>query len=74
MMRSRCAGPKCGREIVWGVDGDGQRIPLDPRPPVYDVDETVEPPRAVRRQGAMVSHFATCPDAGQFSGGKRRGA
>jgi hypothetical protein len=70
-MRSRCSGPKCGREIVWGVDADGQRMPLDPRPPVYDVDESTEPARATRRPGAMVSRFATCKDASRFSGSKR---
>jgi len=59
----------CGRPIVWGVDGEGQRIPLDPRPPVYHVAQT-EDGRAVlvsRNRAAMVSHFATCPHASQHT-------
>ena len=68
-----CRG--CGRPIVWAVDPTGQRIPLDPRPPVYHVN--LEDPanpgsaRCSRSSTGMVSHFATCPEAGRFSGSSR---
>lgn len=78
---STCRG--CGREIVWGTTEDGKKIPLDPRAPVYtlgpkkigdnpafgesDGDQLVK-----RTSLAMVSHFATCPKANDFSGGRRR--
>lgn len=64
---------KCGRIIVWGKTPSGQNIPLDPKAPVYrfiagrpdggpDDDMTVD-----RAMNCMVSHFATCPQANQFS-------
>lgn len=60
-----CRG--CKKPIFWGVNADGVRIPLDPRPAVYRIlkDNLVE-----RDEEAMVSHFATCPQAAQFSGSK----
>ena len=63
-----CKG--CGKPIIWGTDPEGKRIPLDPRPPVY----MVEPSGKCRRvSNAMVTHFATCPKAAEFSGkGKRK--
>lgn len=69
-----CRG--CGRPIVWAVDPLGRRIPLDPTPPVYHVQlEATDNPgsaRASRSLTAMVSHFATCPEASRFSGSSRR--
>lgn len=68
-----CKG--CGKEIVWGLTGDGKKIPLDPKPPVYsfigDGDEHSVP--VIRHRGAMVTHFATCPEANRFSGSKKKG-
>jgi hypothetical protein len=61
----KCAG--CSKAILWAVNEDGARIPLDPVAPVYEVDGQV-----VRRtRQALVSHFATCPKADQFSAGRR---
>ena len=65
----------CGRPIVWGVDGNGKRIPLDPRPPVYRVFHPQAGGRTctlARDTSAMVSHFATCPRASEASGRARQ--
>lgn len=63
----------CGRPIVWAVNPiNGKRIPLDPRPVVYDVIARQVLGRdfvdleAVRRHGCYVSHFATCPNVGDL--------
>ena len=52
----------CGKEIVWGITGAGDKIPLDPGSPVYapvgDGDERSVP--VMRHRGAMVSHRAIC--------------
>lgn len=69
---SKCRG--CGREVVWGVTPDGKRIPLDPRPPVYRTGALL-PGGGVhceRDREALVSHFATCSKAKDFSGTSRR--
>lgn len=74
---SSCRG--CGAPIVWAKDAAGHSIPLDPRPPVYRVTDQLPAPAAERLTeqhlngplvAAMVSHFATCPKAAQFSGSK----
>lgn len=74
-----CKG--CGRPMVWGETeekegGGAKAIPLDPRAPVYrilrhDLNGT---PVIVRDKGAMVSHFATCPKASQFSASAKTGS
>ena len=77
MRTAPCKG--CGKPIVFVAvlkeDGTSGRVPLDPRPPVYMVTVTEEPGgtplSAIRIKDAMVSHFATCPKAAQFSGAKR---
>lgn len=74
---SKCKG--CDAEIVWGIDEKGTRVPLDPRPPVYELlkfDPVVQA-YAVERDGGerprhYVSHFATCPDANKFSKAKKQ--
>ncbi len=66
---SKCKG--CDKPIVWGVTEEGKRIPLDPKPAVYDVEEVEGEVQATRDRTAMVTHFATCPKANDFSGGKR---
>lgn len=71
-MNAICRG--CGAEIVWGVTPNGKRIPLDPRPPVYYTG-TLRGDGGVnceRDREAMVSHFATCPQANRFSGSRRK--
>jgi hypothetical protein len=80
-----CRG--CGKPIAWIQTAEGTRVPLDPRAPVYQIvgaplapfgpyvgmrspvmftdgDETFN--------GAMVSHFATCPKASEFSASKKK--
>lgn len=71
MKTTPCKG--CKREIVFGLTEDGKRIPLDPRPPVYAVIGQNEAgvPLVRRHVGAMVSHFATCPNANDFSGSRK---
>jgi len=76
---SKCRG--CGREIVWGRTVEGKPIPLDPRPPIYLVTrqdgkmalcaQVREGKRDGVLSGHMVSHFATCPKAADFSGSRK---
>lgn len=52
---------RCGRKIVWGVDGQGKKIPLDPTPACYSIwrrDSTTA--YIDRERSVMVSHFAVC--------------
>jgi hypothetical protein len=69
---SLCRG--CGKEIIWGVTAEGKRIPLDPRPPVYRlvVGYATQEIVVERQKDAMVSHFATCSRANDFSASKRK--
>lgn len=77
---SPCKG--CGRPILWATDAEGKAIPLDPRAPIYFVQEledgrcvaTLQKKEAedVPVMRSMVSHFSTCSKAAQFSrGGKQ---
>jgi hypothetical protein len=69
-----CKG--CGKRVLWVVNRDtGKRVPLDPAPPTYvslgagGMHVGMDPaPTGWFRSDAMVSHFATCPDASRFSG------
>lgn len=67
---SLCRG--CGKKIVWGVTLAGKKIPLDPTPPVYRSTEgqqiNTDGVFIERASDAYVSHFATCPNANDFSG------
>ena len=65
---SECKG--CGKKIYWGALPDGKRVPLDPVPPCYRYDAATGV--AARMTGCMVSHFATCPKANEFSGKKKQ--
>lgn len=78
--RSHCRG--CGKEIVWGLDEEDKPIPLDPRPPIYEVRMAGGKARCERMRETMnqnlerggvpmVSHFATCSHANDFSRGKK---
>ncbi len=70
MKKSPCKG--CKKLIVWGETATGGRIPLDPSPAVYTVGEDSQGNvTADRTHDHMVTHFATCPKASDFSGGKR---
>lgn len=70
---SKCRG--CGKPVVWATakreDGKLVKVPLDPRAPVYIVTQGPLGIEAVRHAAAMVSHFATCPKADQFSASRR---
>jgi hypothetical protein len=69
---SPCRG--CGKPIAWATSiGGTKKIPLDPKPPVYDVtvqgdDQYV----ATISDISYVSHFATCPKANWFSSSAKR--
>lgn len=79
-MSATCRG--CGKPIIWGMTDDGKKIPLDPRAPVYVVrlmnDGTYGCQRAPKFEEGqltpvgLVSHFATCPKANEFSSGRKR--
>lgn len=75
MKTTPCKG--CGRPMVWGKTIDGKRIPLDPKPPVYSIevqdDGSVKCAKTPHHM-FMVSHFATCPKANDFSGSKKKGS
>lgn len=66
-----CKG--CGKKIVWAILPGGGAIPLDPKPPVYQVSDPdaahMGQVVATRMPAMMVTHFATCPKANNFSGG-----
>jgi hypothetical protein len=71
---SACRG--CGKEIVWAVNRQtGAKVPLDPRAHVYTETGRTEigDPIVERAPGPMVTHFATCPKANDFSGSKAKG-
>jgi hypothetical protein len=72
MKTSPCKG--CGKPIVWGETVEGKKIPLDPKPPCYAVSVNVPNGRvwARREEEVMVSHFATCPKANDFSGSRKK--
>lgn len=61
----------CAKRILWIVV-DGKRIPVDPVPPVYDLDL---PGKGWKKSlTACVSHFTTCSPAGRarFSGTSKK--
>lgn len=67
-----CRG--CGKQIVWAEDKNGKKIPLDPAPPVYEFthDQMINKTVCNKLDRAAVSHFATCPNANDFSGSKKQ--
>lgn len=78
IIEGKCAG--CGRPIVWGQLPDGTKIPMDPKPATYLLlAPALEHYKVQRANGnkdkaqgqVMVSHFATCPKADQFSRNNR---
>ena len=80
---TQCDG--CPKQIVWGRLPNGQSVPLDPVAATYLVRPSSRGPEATRLNAhddsaraalgftgeVMVSHFATCPNADQFSRGGR---
>ena len=78
MVDARCRG--CGKAIIWAARhipfGGRIMIPCDPKPPVYHVvglwdDGT---PKVELVQDHLVSHFATCSKANDFSNSKPKEA
>ena len=64
-----CKG--CGRKMFWGKTAEGKSIPLDASAPVYLLNHSSGV--AERVHDIFVSHFSTCPKAGDFSkGGKKQ--
>lgn len=63
----------CKKEITWAKTEKGATIPLDRVKPIYRVEEGEGGfPKAVKVEGAYISHFATCTDPGRFSGKGRK--
>jgi hypothetical protein len=61
MSDARCAG--CARKIEWAKTPKGANVPLERLSAV-----TVGPDGVTRPAGdVLVSHFLTCPKAGEFS-------
>ena len=74
MSESLCKG--CGRPIVFGETFDGKHIPLDPRAPVYafsggDSSRGTRKILRLNQDEGMVTHFATCPKANEFSASRK---
>lgn len=68
--RVPCKSAECGKPVVFARDPDGKPIVLDPRPPVYLVVTDARGTHCKRMHDAMVSHFATCKRANDFSKSK----
>jgi hypothetical protein len=63
---------KCRCPLTFVTGEGGKPIPLDTRSPVYRIaKDMLGNEVAVRDREAFVSHFCTCPEANQFSKGKR---
>jgi hypothetical protein len=61
--------------MVFAETMDKKKIPLDIRAPVYRVvteDADGTPLIVERAIASFVTHFATCPKASDFSGGKAK--
>jgi hypothetical protein len=72
MKMTPCRG--CGKPMVFAEMMDKKKIPLDPRAPVYRIvtaDADGTPLIVERDREVYVTHFATCPKASEFSGGKK---
>jgi hypothetical protein len=68
-----CRG--CGKQIVFVTTAGGKTVPLDPVAPVYVREADGEGGAVWAKDGGgdiMVSHFATCSRANDFSAGKRK--
>ncbi len=78
MSEAICKG--CGKPIVWGETPDGKKVPLDPKPLVYMLlagrafGTNLQRIERLQQDEAMVSHFATCPNANDYSTSKRQPA
>lgn len=70
-MTDKCKS--CGAEIIWIVDQDGTRLPVNKRRVrVYDQGEGVQPSQFLVWADQSpklyhISHFVTCPNATKHS-------
>jgi len=67
----KCNGPTCKAMITFGRTKEGRIIPLDPKAPIWLLNETGECSRDqaenVLGVRAMVQHHATCRDVVRFT-------
>jgi hypothetical protein len=69
-----CRG--CGATVAWVKTTGGKNMPVDPEPvphgnlilidPIPGDDSYLAVNKSASDQPGYTSHFATCPDAGQF--------
>lgn len=61
----------CGAPLLFVQDAEGKTHPLDTRSPTFRVERDLAGDEIAVRSDAMVSHFATCPKASDFSKGRK---
>ncbi len=69
MSAKPCRG--CGKMVVFAKDPDGKWQVLDNVSPTWEQVGVKDGVARVIRSKALVSHFATCPDANKFSASNR---
>lgn len=62
----------CGTPLVFIRDIEGTLHPLDAQAPTYRIEPDAFGVEVAVRADALVSHFATCSKAEQFSGGQKK--
>lgn len=67
-----CKG--CGKKLMFIKGEGGKIVPLDLVAPVFEVTKDMAGHEVAKRTASnfYVSHFATCPKANEFNGGKKR--
>ena len=70
--KRKCKG--CGKSLMFVPGENGKIVPLDMVAPVYEVTKDLTGNEVAKRVGGsiMVSHFATCSKANDFSSSKRK--
>lgn len=69
--RRSCRG--CGKPLIFARDSEsGKIVPLDPVPPTWRLEKDLTGEEVAVRSDALVSHFSTCPNANDFSAGRKR--
>jgi hypothetical protein len=61
----------CRAPVVFAESDRGAKLPLDAAAAVYLVERAEGELRARRTHVALVTHFATCPEAARFSKGRQ---
>lgn len=70
MSAKPCRG--CGKPVVFAKDTDGKWQVLDAHAPIWiQIKSKDSTPRVMREPKAMVSHFATCANANDFSASRK---